>query len=259
MEKFINSLTLARLKKKKFDYNLFLNLDLNLIEAYKLQNMLNNRLMTEGLGKPSGYKIGCTTKIMQDYLKIKHPCSGVIFSNNIHLNKLNIKYNKNIKLGIECELAVKISKDIKNLNLLNDDQIFDCIESFHTSIEVVEDRFVNYKNTPTSFLIADNFFNHSLILGKPLIKWQNIDIGDLVGTLYINNKEFHTAKTSMILNNPINALKWLVKHLLSTNQYLKKDTFVSLGSIIKTIWIETKNVQYNFKLSKLGNCKVNFY
>ena len=36
-------------------------------------------LETAGFGRQSGWKIGCTTKVMQAYLNIASPCAGTMF------------------------------------------------------------------------------------------------------------------------------------------------------------------------------------
>ena len=259
MKKLINSLLRARMHKKKINNVLFKDLDLSLDEGYNCQKKLNNLLRLKGYGNQLGYKIGCTTNIMQKYLQIDHPCSGELFSNYIYSDTHNIKFNNFFKLGIECELAVKISKDIVTLDILKNNLILEFIESFHTSIEIVEDRFEDYHSTSTPILIADNFFNHSVIIGKPFTNWKNEDINNLKGTLYINNIIYKTGKTDMILGNPINALKWLVKHILSRNQIIKKKSIITLGSIIKTVWVENNYNEYKFSIDKLGSCKVKFH
>ena len=47
----------------------------SLEEAYRVQAALNERL-GRALGAVCGRKIGCTTPVMQRYLRIEHPCAG---------------------------------------------------------------------------------------------------------------------------------------------------------------------------------------
>ena len=47
-------------------------------EGYQVQRALHD-LMRPQFGSLVGYKIGCTSKVMQDYLGIPHPCGGGVF------------------------------------------------------------------------------------------------------------------------------------------------------------------------------------
>ena len=52
-------------------------------EGYKVQRALHD-LMRPQTGSLVGYKIGCTSKVMQDYLGIPHPCGGGVFEKGVH-------------------------------------------------------------------------------------------------------------------------------------------------------------------------------
>src|ERR1043166_4790509 len=47
----------------------------NEAEGYRVQRALHDLLRPQ-LGAVVGYKIGCTSKGMQEYLEIPHPCGG---------------------------------------------------------------------------------------------------------------------------------------------------------------------------------------
>jgi len=63
-------------------------------EAYELQNALNARLADLDLGAVSGHKIGCTTKVMQEYLIVivvlENPMTMLIW------NDLTEPFRKNV-------------------------------------------------------------------------------------------------------------------------------------------------------------------
>ena len=51
----------------------------DLAEAYTAQGLMHETLTANGLGKRVGWKIGCTTPVMQKFLAIDSPCAGAIF------------------------------------------------------------------------------------------------------------------------------------------------------------------------------------
>ena len=81
-------------------------------DGYALQKKANTKLTKIGMGKVEAFKIGCTTTVMQKFLSINNPCYGSIFSKTIMHNKGRVPIKGFVKLGVECEIAVEISKDI---------------------------------------------------------------------------------------------------------------------------------------------------
>src|SRR5258708_31846096 len=51
-------------------------------EGYLVQRALHD-LLLPAEGPLVGYKIGCTSKVMQEYLNIPHPCGGGVFSRGV--------------------------------------------------------------------------------------------------------------------------------------------------------------------------------
>ena len=49
-------------------------------EAYAIQDALHVRLDAAGRGPLAGYKIGCTTPVMQRFLGIDNPCAGGVLA-----------------------------------------------------------------------------------------------------------------------------------------------------------------------------------
>ncbi len=48
-------------------------------EGYRIQDAVH-KLLAADLGALVGYKIGCTSPVMQQYLDIPHPCGGGVFA-----------------------------------------------------------------------------------------------------------------------------------------------------------------------------------
>ena len=66
----------------------------NVNEEYNLQEIVNKRLSSSGLGDIIGYKIGFTNESIQKELGVNNPIFGPIFNNRIIENnkKISIKY-----------------------------------------------------------------------------------------------------------------------------------------------------------------------
>lgn len=129
----------------------------NQAEAYYIQNTVHNSINSE-YDDVIGRKIGCTTKVMQNYLKIDHPCAGTIRKSNCFKSGDNLELQSYTKAGVECEIAVKLKNNIPFGDNYTQEDILIYIDSIFPAIEVVDDRYDNWKNFSADHLIADDFF-----------------------------------------------------------------------------------------------------
>ena len=105
-----------RLEKKRLQYLPKIKRPKDLNEAYQIQESLNNILIKQGLGMPVGFKIGCTTSVMQEYMNITEPSYGEIFSPTVYNSPINLNHSDYIEPGVEAEIAVKLGLDLPATN-----------------------------------------------------------------------------------------------------------------------------------------------
>ena len=70
-------------------------------EGYLVQRAVHD-LMLPQTGALVGYKIGCTSNVMQDYLKIPHPCGGGLFEKGVHDSGVKLAAADFVHVGVEC-------------------------------------------------------------------------------------------------------------------------------------------------------------
>ena len=75
-------------------------------DAYRVQEALNAQLTAGGAGPLAGHKIGCTTPVMQAYLKIPNPCAGEVFARSVQRGHGRFMAADLLRPGVECEIAV---------------------------------------------------------------------------------------------------------------------------------------------------------
>ena len=226
-------------------------------EAYAIQDIVNEKLILSGFGKIEGYKIGCTNKVIQKELSINHPILGVFFENKIIKNNSSISLNKFIQAGVECELYAVIGEDVTSETPYNYKNINEFISHYGVSLEIVENRFKNFSNTNAHLIIADGSLGNSIVIGNKIVNKKNLNLNELIGRIYLNNKEIYCNKASSILDNPLNALKWYFDKIIELKKIIKKGSKVSLGSITPLIWI-TEPINVKASIDGIGECKIKF-
>ena len=69
-------------------------------------------LLSPDFGALVGYKIGCTSAVMQQYLDIPHPCGGSVFARGVHDSGASLRHADFVRVGVECEIAVRLARDL---------------------------------------------------------------------------------------------------------------------------------------------------
>jgi len=210
-------------------------------EAYAVQDRVH-ALIADRYGRRIGYKIGCTTTVMQDYLGIHTPCASGVFEAGEHASGAILDFADYRQIGVECEIAVRIGAAGK-------------VEAVIPAIEIVDDRYVDWRQTDAPTLIADDFFAAGCVLGAPC---RPVDVGDLAsltGTMSVNGTEVGTGLGSEVMGHPLNALAWLSETLSARGRDLKEGEVVLLGSLVQTLWLKAGD-RPEIAISGLGVVRV---
>ena len=205
-------------------------------EAYQLQVQLHRLLTGAGHGQIAGYKIGCTTAVMQRFLQIPNPCAGGVFDSTVFHERATVRHADYRRVGVECEIAVRLAAEPDVAQPHDDARLLRSIESAMAAIEIVDDRWQDYTRISTPTLIADDFFGAGCVLGAPVCASELPDLGTLAGRMQVNGQVVGEGVGQDILGHPLNALRWLVTARMGQRQ-LQAGTFVLLGSLVQTVWV----------------------
>lgn len=210
-------------------------------DAYAIQKATRRLLEAGSSGRQIGWKIGCTTPVMQDYLNIPHPCAGTLYANRFHRNAARLKHGDHHQLGLECEIAVTLRSDLIPAAKLPFDKtrVSSAIGWVMASIEIVEHRFADFTTVGTATLVADDFFSVGCIVGTPVDAADVADLAALEGGFKIDGKAASERGTgAAILGDPLEALAWLANHAADRGTPLRGGQTITLGSLVKTIYPE---------------------
>jgi 2-keto-4-pentenoate hydratase len=206
--------------------------------AYDIQNLVHRTLTASGSGTPVGYKIGCTTKVMQQMLGIPSPCAGRILNSNVYRNQAVLPHKNYRRPGVECEMAISIGKDLDAKNApFSVDSVESHIEAVMAAIEIVDDRYDDYRQIGTPTLIADDFFHAGCVLGPPYKNWKQFDLKKITGRTVINGVLRGEGTGADVLGHPLAAVAWLAKHLTERGMTLSRGDFILTGSVVETRWV----------------------
>jgi len=222
-------------------------------EGYALQRVLNGLLTIAGLGRQVGHKIGCTTPVMQNFLGIPNPCGGVIFDRTVLRRSGRVPRAGFVRLGVECEIAIELAHDLAPAGAPVDRHAAGrAVGAVMASIELVDERYRNFRTLGVPTLIADDFFDSGCVLGDPVRDWDKLDLGKLSGATFVNGVEVGRGTGALVMGHPLEALAWLAnaraKHGFDP---LKAGEFVLLGSVVETKWLNAGD-DVRIEIEQLG-------
>jgi 2-keto-4-pentenoate hydratase len=207
-------------------------------QAYRVQAALHEILTGTELGPVAGHKIGCTTKVMQEFLRIPNPCAGGVFARTVYDSPAVIPHAQFVRAGVECEMVVRLGADLDAAQApFTAERVAGAVEAFMPGMEIVDDRYVDYKSLDTPTLIADDFFDAGCVIGRPVREWRKLDIPALSGITRIDGVEVGRGRGADVMGHPLNALAWLANSLSVRGRSLRAGEFVFTGSVVETKWV----------------------
>jgi 2-oxo-3-hexenedioate decarboxylase/2-keto-4-pentenoate hydratase len=226
-------------------------------EGYRIQAAVHGLLATD-FGALAGYKIGCTSAVMQQYLDIPHPCSGGVFARGVHANRARLAARDYVRVGVECEIAVRLARDLPPSQApFTAETAARAVESCMPAIEIVDDRYVDWQSLGAPTLVADDFFAAGCVLGAPVARSTAPDLAGVIGRAVINGVEAGRGSGADVLGHPHNALAWLANRLAAESKGLRAGQIVLTGSLVKTIWLGAGDA-VTMELAGLGAVSVDF-
>jgi 2-keto-4-pentenoate hydratase len=225
--------------------------------GYLVQRAVHD-LLAPDLGDLVGYKIGCTSKVMQDYLGIPHPCAGGVFGGGVHETGVVLRARDFIRVGVECEIAVRLEHDLPaSAAPFTAAHVQAAVGACYPAIEIVDDRYVRWEALGAPTLIADDFFAAGCVLGAAVFRDVLPDLLTVRGRALINHQEVGQGTGADVLGHPFHALAWLANHLASKGRGLQAGQIVLTGSLVKTVWL-TPGDRVVMELDGLGTVAAGF-
>jgi 2-oxo-3-hexenedioate decarboxylase/2-keto-4-pentenoate hydratase len=222
--------------------------------AYRVQDTLHAALAGAGLGPRAGHKIGCTTPVMQRYLTVDHPCAGGVFAARVYRAAVRLRRGAFVRVGIECEIAVLLGRDLPARDRpYTSAEVAPAIDACAAAIEIVDDRWSDYRAVDTPTLIADDFFAAACVLGAPRRFDPTLDLAAARGAMSVGGREVGRGTGADALGSPLNALAWLA----SARGGLTAGEFVLTGSMVQTHWA-ARGDACTAEVEGLGAARVTF-
>jgi 2-keto-4-pentenoate hydratase len=196
--------------------------------AYAVQDI--NTAYWRGAGRrPAGYKIGLTSRGLQDRLGISEPDFGVLFADMRVRDGGVLPPGAVSEPRVEGEIAVLLARDILD-PATNASEAGEAIAVALPAIEIVGTRIKGWEITAAD-TIADNGSAGAFVIGEAPRSQPSPRLADARMTLRIDGEIVGEGTGAAVLGDPLEALAWLARWAIARGQPLRAGDIILTGAL----------------------------
>ena len=181
----------------------------------------------------SGYKIAITTPVMREFVGFDDAVSGCVLADTLFQSGHSVIASQRQHLIIEFELALQFARDVPERKApWTADSIADFIACAYPSLEIADDRHAVYPDLKQHFfsLVAENAWNHGVVLGSQIDKSRFDDLWRATGTVYVDGQVLGSGHSADVMGHPLQAMAWIANHFQQRGRRFKAGQWVTTGS-----------------------------
>jgi 2-keto-4-pentenoate hydratase len=221
----------------------------NVADAYMVQRNFVSLQMRTRNAAVAGYKIGLTSKRMQDMCGIDSPIAGVVLSDRVHASGARLSASAYGRMGLEFEIAVRLKHDLAPAGVASLAEVADAVAAVCPAVEIVDDRRADYRALEVLSLIADNSWNAGIVLGEFVPTWP--ELATIGGLISVDGMPLDRGSGGDVLGHPFYPVAWLAGHLAKEGGGLRAGDIVMTGSLVTTKFPD-RAASYRFDAKGLG-------
>lgn len=212
--------------------------EMTMDDAYAIQNAIRCEKAAAGR-EIIGWKIGLTSRAMQQALNIDIPDSGILFDDMFFENGATVPPNRFIQPRVEAEIAFVMKSPLGGGAVTRDD-VAAATDFVAPAIEILDTRILRVdpqsgRTRTVVDTISDNAANAGIVLGSLR---HAIDAFDLrwVGSILSRNGEVEeTGLGAGVLNDPLESVAWLARRMAGYGQVIEPGQIILSGSFIRPV------------------------
>lgn len=217
-----------------------------------------NALLAEELGPVEGHKIGGTTAAMREYLRVREPLAGEVFAATVHEPGAVLDRGSYRRPGVETEIAVRLGRALPpRPQPYGRDEVATAVSAMMASIEIVDDRYIDFRRCGGATLIADNAFDAGCVLGETALPDPDVDLAVLRARTLVDGELIAEGTAAALMGHPLEALAWLATRRSVDGRGLPAGCFVTLGSMTPVQWVERPG-RWRIEVDVLGSVEIAF-
>lgn len=210
---------------------------MTLDDAYAIQAVQMAQKLASGR-TILGWKIGLTSKVMQDALGIDTPDSGVLYDDMLFNNGGTVPKDRFIQPRVEAEIAFIMKAPLKGA--VTREEVLAATGHVVASLEILDTR-IQRQDPQTGQArkivdtVADNAANAGIVLGEERHDPGAFDLRWTGAIVHKNGEVVATGLGAGVLDDPVMGIVWLAKRMDQYGRQIEAGQVILSGSFIAPI------------------------
>ena len=210
--------------------------ELEMEDAYRIQELVVDHFKAKGR-KVKGYKIGLTSKAMQEMAGTNEPDYSALLDHMFVSEEAHIPRASYSDPLVEIEIAFVMKSRLQGPGV-NAADVIRATDFVLPSIELVDFRVARAPGMNVRDTISDLAAVGCVVLGGNPVRLEDIDIRNIGGELLINGEVRESGKSSAVLGNPITPVAWLANKLSEFGVAFEPGDVVFSGSCVRALPVQ---------------------
>ena len=211
--------------------------DMTLDDAYAIQTAQMQPKLDAGR-HILGWKIGLTSKVMQDALGIETPDSGVLYDDMLFESGAQVPNNRYIEPRVEAEIAFVLKAPLEGD--VSREDVLAATDYVVPALEILDTRILRAdpetgQRRRIFDTVADNAANAGIVLGEARHAPDAFDLRWVGAIVKKNSETVATGLGAGVLDDPVDGLVWLARRMHTYGQRMNAGDVVLSGSFISPI------------------------
>jgi 2-keto-4-pentenoate hydratase len=213
--------------------------DLGMADGYAVQKELTNLLLADG-DRIVGYKVGLTSKPMQQMIGVDQPDYGPVLASTVYADGDTVPLSAFIQPKIEAEIAFVLSEGLAGPGV----SVLDArraIGGMVAAAEIVDSRFADWR-IKLADTVADLASNGAVAVSSRLVPLDGLD-PRLIGMVLTRGGDLiDTGAGAAALGDPVKVVAWLANTLGEVGAKLEAGHVVMTGALHAAVPMQAGDV-----------------
>jgi 2-keto-4-pentenoate hydratase len=185
----------------------------------------------------AGWKIAATSPAGQQHIGLSGPIAGPVFARHVQADGATLALAGNRMRVAECEIVFRLGRSLPpRAQAYTRDEVLAAVQSLHPGIEAPDSRFRAFERAGQAQLIADCACTNDMVVGAAVAPDQRVQaLPGLLVQARVSDGRAPQGLGSLVLGDPVEALRWLVNELSASGRCLEAGQFVTTGACVPPI------------------------
>ena len=202
--------------------------DLGMADGYAVQQELTRLLLADG-DRIVGYKVGLTSKPMQQMIGVDQPDYGPVLASTVYADGDIVSVGSFIQPKLEAEIAFVLGSPLAGPDV----SVLDArraIAGMTAAVEIVDSRFADWR-IKLADTVADLASNGAVAVSSRLVPLDGVD-PRLIGMVLTRQGELiDTGAGAAALGDPVKVVAWLANTLGELGTKLEAGHLIMTGAL----------------------------